>query len=90
MEAGMTREEAVKILKSGVIVATTCDMKEYTEAREMAIGNLENSIPLDRVKQAREEISKSCYKACITDDGDIKESKVLEILDKLIAESEGQ
>ena len=43
-----------------------------------------NAIPLDKVKQAREEISKSCYKACITDDGDIKESKVLAILDELI------
>ena len=48
------------------------------------------AIPLDRIKQAKEEISKSCYKACITDDGVIKESKVLEILDKLIAESEGE
>jgi hypothetical protein len=47
-----------------------------------------HSIPLDKVEQAKEEISKSCYKACITDDGVIRESKVLEILDKLI-ESEG-
>lgn len=48
------------------------------------------SIPLDKVEQAKEEISKSCYKACITDDGVIRESKVLEILDRLIVESEGE
>ena len=47
------------------------------------------AVSLDKVKQAKEEISKSCYKACITDDGVIMESKVLEILDKLI-ESEGK
>lgn len=44
---------------------------------------------LDKVKKARGEISKNCYKANITDDGDIKESKVLEILDKLL-ESEAK
>lgn len=43
-----------------------------------------HSIPLDRIKEAKEKISKSCYKACITDDGVIRESKVLGILDKLI------
>ena len=46
-------------------------------------------ISLDRIKEAREEVSKSCYKACITDDGVIRESKVLEIIDNLIAEVEG-
>lgn len=56
--------------------------------KEEKRGKEVQAIPLDKVKQAREEISKSCYKACITDDGDIKESKVLAILDKLI-ESEG-
>ena len=44
---------------------------------------------VDRIKKAREEVSKSCYKACITDDGVIRESKVLAIIDKLIAEVEG-
>ncbi len=43
-----------------------------------------NSIPLDKIKEAREKISKSCYKACINDDGVIKESEVLKILDELI------
>lgn len=45
----MTREEAVKVLKSGEIVATTCDMKDYTEAREMAIKALEQEPCEDRL-----------------------------------------
>lgn len=43
----MTREEAVKILKSGEIVAINCDMKYYTEAMEMAIEALEQE-PIDK------------------------------------------
>lgn len=42
------------------------------------------AIPIEEIEKAKEEISKSCYKACITDDGVIRESKVLEILNKLI------
>lgn len=42
------------------------------------------AIPIEEIEKAKEEISKSCYKACITDDGVIRESKVLEILDKLV------
>lgn len=45
-------------------------------------------VTLDKVKKAKEKISKSCYKACITDDGVIRESKVLEILDRLIESEE--
>ncbi len=52
------------------------------------VKSLVKSIPLDKVKQAKEEISKSCYKACITDDGVIRESKVLEILDRLMESEE--
>lgn len=44
----MTREEAVKILRGGEIVATTCDIKDYTEAREMSIKALDKC---DKIQQ---------------------------------------
>jgi hypothetical protein len=76
------------------VVFVVCDtlIDETSRIEKVALKDIEimqgETIPLDKVKQAKEEISKSCYKACITDDGVIRESKVLEILDKLI-ESEG-
>ena len=45
----MTREEAAKILKSGEIVAITCDMKDYTEALDMAIKSMEQEPCEDRL-----------------------------------------
>ena len=53
----MTKEEAVKILKSCEIVATTCDMKDYTEAMEMSIKALEQEIVLDKIKAEIEQIA---------------------------------
>jgi hypothetical protein len=76
------------------VVFVVCDtlIDETSRIEKVALKDIEimqgETIPLDKVKQAKEEISKSCYKACITDDGIIRESKVLEILDKLI-KSEG-
>ena len=35
-------------------------------------------------------ISQCCYKACLTDDGVIRESKVLEIIDSLLAKIGGK
>jgi hypothetical protein len=76
------------------VVFVVCDtlIDETSRIEKVALKDIKimqgETIPLDKVKQAKEEISKSCYKACITDDGVIRESKVLEILDKLI-ESEG-
>lgn len=49
----MTKEEAVKILKSGEIVATTCDMRDYTEAREMSIKALEQDSDEDYANRFR-------------------------------------
>lgn len=68
--------------------------KEFNHGVDCCINTLLKAEPieavsLDKVKEAREEISKGCYKACIDDDGVIRESKVLEILDRLI-ESEGE
>jgi hypothetical protein len=63
-------------------------METVVLEQDIANAKTVKAIPLDKVKEAREEISKSCYKACITDDGVIRESKVLEILDKLIESEE--
>lgn len=60
-----------------------CEDTKYTILQAF-LWYRKHSIPLDRIKEAKEKISKSCYKACIDDDGVIRESKVLEILDKLI------
>ncbi len=83
----LTRNETdfiIKALEENSSLRKQVNMWQSEHAkRVLELGKLRED-----VKRAREEISKSCYKACITDDGDIKESKVLEILDKLI-ESEG-
>lgn len=67
--------------------------KEFNHGVDCCINTLLEAEPikavsLDKVKKAREEISKSCYKACIDDDGVIRESKVLEILDRLVESEE--
>lgn len=46
------------------------------------------AIPLDKVKQAREEMENLSGQSCMVSDGVINE--VLDILDELIAESEGK
>jgi hypothetical protein len=96
----MTREEAVKILKSGEIVATTCDMKDYTEAREMAIKALEQEIVLDKIKDEIETEYGQCdiceyFEDYDYEENDISEYRpigniadVLQIIDKYKAESE--
>lgn len=60
------------------IVYVVCDtlIDEYSEIERVALKDIEimqgETIPLDKVEQAKEKISKSCYKACITDDGVIR------------------
>lgn len=46
------------------------------------------AIPLDKIKQAMEEIENLSGQSCMVSDGVINEA--LDILDKLIAESEGK
>lgn len=46
----------------------------------------EEEIVKPYLEKLKEQISKSCYKALITDDGNIKESKVLQIIDNLLTE----
>lgn len=46
----------------------------------------EEEIVKPYLEKLKEQISKSCYKALITDDGNIKESKVLQIIDNLLNE----
>lgn len=80
LHVGHKAEERLQCIDDMLVV---CEDTKYTVLQAF-LWYRKHSIPLDKVKQAKEEISKSCYKACITDDGVIRESKVLEILDKLI------
>lgn len=59
------------------------------EARKIvndAIEYINNSVPLDKVKQAMSDIENLSGQSCMVSDGVVNE--VLDILDKLIAESE--
>lgn len=88
LHEGHKTEERLNCIDNMLFKERRCEDTKYTVLQAFWWYR-KNSIPLDKVKEAREEISKGCYKACIDDDGVIRESKVLEILDRLI-ESEGE
>lgn len=75
------KEQRMKVIKKEDYIEELAIQIPLQQAIE---NNTIDAIPLDKVTKAREEISKSCYKACINDDGVIKESEVLKIIDKLI------
>lgn len=64
----------------------TCDYDEVLEKVEYADVITEAEIVKPYLEKLKERVSKSCYKALITDDGNIKESKVLQIIDNLLTE----
>ena len=90
MPLGRYGDEAILHNTMEDVVYVVCDtlIDEMSKIEKVALKDIEiiqgETIPLDRIKEAKEKISKSCYKACITDDGVIKESEVLKILDELI------
>ena len=84
---GMDEETLLKLVKKAIEQEPKSEWQQ-DHAILKAHSDGANEV-VDRIKKAREEVSKSCYKACITDDGVIRESKVLAIIDKLIAEVEG-
>lgn len=64
----------------------TCDYDEVLEKVEYTDTIPEEEIVKPYLEKLKERVSKSCYKALITDDGNIKESKVLQIIDNLLTE----
>ena len=67
-------------------ISHTCDYDEVLEKVEYADVITEEEIVKPYLEKLKERVSKSCYKALITDDGNIKESKVLQIIDNLLTE----
>jgi hypothetical protein len=88
-EKGVNDIKYIELLEKELSKKQSIINKAIAKLRKVAVS--ENSIPLDRIKQAREEIEQlkpnnpsfKWYKG-----ETIAINKVLEILDKLIAESE--